>query len=109
MKARSVPFRVGSRESGLDARFARLVREAGGEAPPLRVPSDWGWPDRLVILPHCPVAFVELKAGHVGPAGLSRHQREKHARLVALGQRVEVVSSLAEAEALIESILRGRS
>ncbi|MDL1914144.1 MAG: VRR-NUC domain-containing protein [Bergeyella sp.] len=57
-----------------------------------------GFPDRIVLLPGGAVVFVEIKARGEKPRLI---QRKVHARLRALGFRVEVVDSAGAVDAVI--------
>ena len=50
------------RESELESRFVREVKQIGGRAPKWVSPGTRGVPDRLVLLPGGRVLFVEMKA-----------------------------------------------
>ena len=68
------------------------ITARGGFCPKFRDLSAVGAPDRLVILPNCPVYFVELKRprhSYVAP-----HQVRYHERLRACGKEVVVLNSI---------------
>lgn len=50
------------RESTIEHRLVTEVKKRGGIAPKFVSPGLDGVPDRLVLLPHGQLAFVELKA-----------------------------------------------
>ena len=50
------------REKYIEAKLVRTVKAAGGMAPKFVSPGLDGMPDRLVLLPDCKAAFVEVKA-----------------------------------------------
>lgn len=50
------------RESSVEHRLVTEVKKLGGMAPKFVSPGLDGVPDRLVLLPHGKLAFVELKA-----------------------------------------------
>ena len=50
------------RESTVEHRLVTEVKKHGGMAPKFVSPGLDGVPDRLVLLPHGKLAFVELKA-----------------------------------------------
>ena len=50
------------RERSIERHLVEETERRGGFAPKLVSPGTDGMPDRLVILPGCGVAFVELKA-----------------------------------------------
>ena len=83
-------------ESDVERRLTACVERAG-----LKHGQD-GWPDRIVVLPGGVLVWVELKrqGGRVAPL-----QELRMRRLRELGQRVELVWSAQEAEALVERLL----
>ena len=87
-------------ESDVERRLTACVERAGGVC--LKHGQD-GWPDRIVVLPGGALVWVELKrqGGRVAPL-----QELRMRRLRSLGQRVELVWSAQEAEALVEQLLR---
>ena len=50
------------REKTLEALLAQTVKSMGGLAPKFVSPGFDGMPDRIVLLPHSKMAFVEVKA-----------------------------------------------
>lgn len=87
------------RESDIEHYLGLRVKGMGGISYKFVSPGRVGVPDRIVVLPGARLVFVELKASGKLP---SAHQLREHARLVALGQRVEVIDSLAGVEGLLE-------
>lgn len=81
------------REAAVERVFANRVRDLGGLTYKL-APLHAGNPDRIVLLPHGRVYFVELKAdgGRLHPAQLLWHRRA-----AALGTHVQVVTGADEA------------
>jgi hypothetical protein len=93
------------------------VQELGGEVRKVRWIGRRGAPDRLVMLPRRRVEkwsefqavlpytiqaktiWVELKAPGVEP---EPHQLREHKRMREMGQRVEVIDSLAGVEELFK-------
>lgn len=71
----------------------------GGEVRKVRWVGRRGAPDRLVMLPARACIWVELKAPGKEP---DPHQLREHARMRAMGQRVEVIDSLAGVEEVLE-------
>lgn len=86
-------------ESDVERRLTACVERAGGVC--LKHGQD-GWPDRIVVLPGGVLVWVELKrqGGRVAPL-----QELRMRRLRELGQRVELVWSAQEAEALVDRLL----
>lgn len=67
------------------------------------VPTEVGFPDRIVLCPEAPPLLVEVKA----PGGrLSEIQRHVHSRLERDGFDVAVVASPVEAEQALDDYLR---
>lgn len=86
-------------ERDIEARLARKVREAGGEAYKFVSPGRSGVPDRLCVFPGGSVCFVELKApGRKPTVG----QKAQIRRLRALGCQVYVVDSKEGVDQLLE-------
>jgi hypothetical protein len=70
----------------------------GGEVRKVQWIGRRGAPDRFVMLPTGACHWVELKApGKVAEP----HQLREHVRMAAMGQRVEVIDSLAGVEGLL--------
>lgn len=88
--AQVVLFRSSLSEKDIEKELVKSVRKLGGEAIKLNSSSLTGLPDRLVLLPHGLVAFIELKAPGKKPRKL---QSLVHERLGALGFKVYVVDS----------------
>ena len=59
-------------------------------------------PDRMVLMPHSKIAFVELKTTGRKPR---RIQVFMHNKLRALGFRVEVIDTIKGVEQFIDSII----
>ena len=50
------------KESGIEKRLIKEVKKIGGKALKFTSPGIAGVPDRIVLLPHGKIIFVELKA-----------------------------------------------
>ena len=85
-------------ERDIEAYLGLRVKAMGGISYKFTSPGRVGVPDRIVVLPGARLVFVELKAPGKKPAP---HQLREHARLRAVGQRVEVIDSLRGVEALL--------
>lgn len=73
------------REKTVETKFVQAVKSMGGLAPKFVSPGFDGVPDRLVLLPHGRLAFVELKA----PGKPLRPLQEwRKAQLESLGFKV---------------------
>ena len=83
------------RESTIEKALVKRVRQLGGWAYKFVSPNRRAVPDRLVLWPGGRAEFIELKAPGKKPTPA---QLREHERLRALGFRVTVVDSLAEAE-----------
>lgn len=73
------------------------VKRLGGSAPKLQLLT--GWPDRLVLLPHGGMFFVETKRPKGGK--FEPLQPQVHAALRKLGFRVYVCKTKEEVDAAI--------
>ena len=94
------------REREVEAHLRRCVEQAGGRCEKFIPDNDAGMPDRIVMLPCGILVWVETKKPKGGK--VSSLQREQHRRLRALGQRVEVVWTKEEADALLEELAPSR-
>ena len=89
------------REKYIEAKLVRTVKSAGGMAPKFVSPGLDGMPDRLVLLPNCKVAFVEVKAPGAKPRPL---QLKRHRQLRALGFMVFVLDDMEQIGGIIDEI-----
>lgn len=93
------------RESTIEARLVKRVKELGGEVRKVQWVGRLGAPDRLVMLPGKPIVFVELKRqGGLATFPKDAHERQQlreHARMRAMGQRVVVIDSIEGIEELL--------
>lgn len=97
------------RESDIESYLVKRVKAMGGEVRKVQWIGRRGAPDRLVMLPPGIVIYpgpefgftiwVELKAPGVKA---EPHQIREHKRMQAMGQRVEVIDSLAGVDRLFE-------
>lgn len=79
------------RESAIEARLVRMVRERGGLCYKFVSPGNPGVPDRLVVLPDGRTVYVELK-NEVGR--LSKLQVWQHEELRRRGADEDVYAAL---------------
>jgi hypothetical protein len=91
------------RERDIEDYLVKRVTAMGGEVRKVKWIGRRGAPDRLVMLEHPDhetiiTAWVELKAPGEKP---KPHQAREHERMRAMGQRVEVIDSLAGVEELL--------
>lgn len=89
------------REKSIETKLAKTVKSMGGIAPKFVSPGFDGMPDRIVLLPHGRLAFIELKA----PGKKLRPLQEKRKRqLEALGFSVFVVDSIEQIRGVLDEI-----
>ena len=92
------------RESEIESYLVKKVKEVGGECRKVKWLGRNGAPDRLVML-YGQTIWVELKTE--GLAALfphtphERQQHREHERMRAMGQRVVVLDSYADIDALL--------
>jgi hypothetical protein len=94
------------REREIEGYLRRRVEKVGGRCVKFIPDVDNGMPDRVVMFPGGVLLWVETKKPKGGK--VSSLQREQHRRLRALGQRVEVVWTKEEADALLEELAPSR-
>jgi hypothetical protein len=90
------------REREIEGYLRRRVEKVGGRCVKFIPDVDNGMPDRVVMLPGGVLLWVETKKPKGGK--VSSLQREQHRRLRALGQRVEVVWTKEDADALLSEL-----
>ena len=91
-------------ESEVEKYLREQVEKVGGKCVKFIPDFSRGFPDRIVILPHGVLVWVETKrpvGGHVDPA-----QNVQHTILRRLGQRVEVVWTKEEVDSLVSTLVR---
>lgn len=77
-------------EKVIETYLREKVKAIGGKAYKFVSPGNAGVPDRLVLLPHGAVAFVELKGTNKKPTAL---QEAQHRKMRGLGFAVFVIDS----------------
>lgn len=89
-------------EHEVESYLRRRVEAQGGKCVKFVPDFARGFPDRIVILPHGVLVWVETKR----PVGgvLDPYQNLQHTVLRRLGQRVEVVWSKEDADNLLASL-----
>ncbi len=97
----SVQRGAGMREKEIEQKLVREVKKHGGICPKLTSPGFAGMPDRLLLLPHGRMAFVEVKAPGEKPGPL---QTARHKLLARLGFRVYVLDGEEQIEKIISEI-----
>ena len=88
-------------EKSIEKQLVRAVKAAGGIAPKLVSPGMDGMPDRMVLLPHGRIGFVEVKAPGKVPRPL---QAARHAQLRKLGFKVYVLDDPAQIPDILKSL-----
>ena len=76
------------KEKSIEQKLVRAVKGRGGICPKLVSPGFDGMPDRLVLLPHGKIGFVEVKAPGEKPRPI---QKSRHRLLGRLGFKVYVL------------------
>ena len=90
-------------ENEVEGHLRRRVEKAGGLCVKFLPDFARGFPDRIVLLPRGVLVWVETKRPQGGV--LSPVQKVQHVLLRRLGQRVEVVWTKDQADALIDSLV----
>lgn len=88
-------------EKHIEAYLRDRVKRMGGRAFKFTSPGHAGVPDRLLVMPHGVILFVEVKA--TGKT-LRPLQRATINELLHLGARCEVVDSKEQVDKLMESL-----
>ena len=89
------------REKTLEALLARTVKSMGGLAPKFVSPGFDGMPDRIVLLPHGRLAFVEVKAHGKKPRPL---QVRRKSQLESLGFSVYCLDDATQIGGMLDEI-----
>lgn len=90
-------------EKEVEQRLVAAVKAAGGWCPKFISPGINGMPDRIVLMPGCRIAFVEVKAPGRKPRKL---QIRRHVRLRHLGFQVFVLDDPAEIPGIIAATVQ---
>ena len=88
-------------ERTIEQELVSRVKVMGGIAPKFTSPGFAGMPDRLVLLPHGRMGFVELKAPGRKPRQL---QLVRHRLLQRLGFKVHVIDEINQIDGVLEEI-----
>ena len=88
-------------EKQIEQALVRAVKNMGGIAPKFVSPGFDGMPDRIVLLPHGLMAFVEVKAPGKKPRPL---QVSRHGLLRRLGFRVYVLDDMDQIGGFLDDI-----
>ena len=89
------------REKVIEHALVMATRSKGGIAPKFISPGFAGMPDRLVLLPHGRMGFVELKAPGRKPRPL---QLARHRLLRWLGFKVYVIDDTRQIAVVLNEI-----
>ena len=88
-------------EKQIEQALVRAVKNMGGIAPKFVSPGFDGMPDRIVLLPHGLMAFVEVKAPGQKPRPL---QVSRHGLLRRLGFKVYVLDDMNRIGGILDDI-----
>lgn len=88
-------------ESQVEQALVKAVKQRGGIAYKFTSPGVAGVPDRLVLLPQCPAAFVELKAPGQKPRPL---QVRRFNQIKQLGHAVFIVDHPSQIVGVLDEI-----
>ena len=90
------------REKTLETLLVQTVKSMGGLAPKFVSPGFDGMPDRIVLLPHGKMGFVEVKAHGKKPRPL---QVRRKGQLESLGFSVYCLDDAARIGGMLDEIL----
>ena len=88
-------------EKSIERKLVEAVKNMGGIAPKFVSPGFDGMPDRIVLLPHGMMAFVEVKAPGKKPRPL---QVSRHGLLQRLGFKVYVLDDMDQIGGILDDI-----
>ena len=89
------------REKQVEQKLVRAVKVRGGICPKFVSPGFDGMPDRLVLLPHGKIGFVEVKAPGEKPRPI---QESRHRLLRRLGFKVYVLDGAEDIPRILDEI-----
>ena len=89
------------RESSIESKLVRMVRERGGLCFKFVSPGNPGVPDRIVITPAGRTVYVEMKT-EVGR--LAAIQKWQHEELRKRGADVRTLKGLEQVKAFVEEV-----
>ena len=90
------------KESAIEARLVRMVRERGGLCYKFVSPGNPGVPDRIVITPEGKTIYVELKTDTGRLANIQKWQQEE---MKKRGVDVRVLHGLDQVKAFVEEVI----
>ena len=91
------------REKQIESKLVKAVRDVGGMSPKLVSPGMAGMPDRMILLPGCRIAFVEVKAPGKKPRQLQIYRNEQ---LRSLGFPVFVLDDPERISEILKGVCR---
>ena len=89
------------REKSIEQKLVWAVKQRGGICPKFTSPGYDGMPDRLVLLPHGRMAFIEVKAPGKKPRPL---QINRHELLRKLGFKVFILDEPEKIGGILDEI-----
>lgn len=89
------------RESFIEEKLTKAVRQNGGVCWKFTSPGTAGVPDRIILMPKGQIAFVEVKAPGEKPRPL---QLSRHRLLRRLGFKVYVLDASEDIEKIISEV-----
>lgn len=89
------------RESSIESKLVRMVRERGGLCFKFVSPGNPGVPDRIVITPTGRTVYVELKTE---TGRLAAIQKWQHEELRKRGADVRTLKGLEQVKAFVEEV-----
>ena len=89
------------REKAIEQKLSLMVKKRGGICPKFVSPGYDGMPDRIVLLPGCHFASVEVKAPGKKPRPL---QIARHKLLTRLGFKVYVLDNEEQIGGILDEI-----
>lgn len=89
------------RESFIEEKLTKAVKQSGGVCWKFTSPGTAGVPDRIILMPEGRIAFVEVKAPGEKPRPL---QLSRHRLLRRLGFKVYVLDALEDIEKIISEV-----
>ena len=87
------------REKTIEQKLVKAVKAAGGICPKLMSPGTDGMPDRMVLMPHGRIVFVEVKAPGKEPRPL---QDLRIAQLRSLGFKAYILDHEGQIPGILE-------
>lgn len=90
-------------ENKIENRLIKEIEKIGGKALKFVSPGVSGVPDRIVLLPHGKIIFVELKAPGKKPSPIQNFRAKE---LRKLGFDVRCIDSVKKIKGLIEEVKR---